>query len=68
VWAFVETNRGETGLDPGFLDVECERAGIERLAAALVREDESSAAGALVEAVIEEFAAQGRGDRDAPVA
>ena len=48
--------------------MECEGAGVEGFVAVVVWEDEALAAGALVEAVGEEFAAEGCGDRDASVA
>jgi hypothetical protein len=51
VAAFVQADRGEAGFLPGVAGVELERAGVERLAAEAVREDEPRPARALLEAV-----------------
>ena len=53
---------------PGFGGVEFEGAGVEGLVAVFVWEGEALAACALVESVVEEFAAQGVGDGDASFA
>jgi hypothetical protein len=67
--AFVQTDRSQPGGRPGLAGVECESARVEWFAVdAVAREDEAFGARSLLETVIDQFAPEGFGDRDAAVA
>jgi hypothetical protein len=68
VSAFVEADWCEAGCGPGRFGVERDRARVERSCVVVIGEEEAVAAFALAEAVVEQFAAEAGGDRDAAAA